>query len=218
MSVIAEFTVPAEEFALGRALKRDSEMEIELERTVPTRKERMPFFFVWNCGDYESFEREAREEPEIEDLTAVERFEDGVLYRVKWDRRVDEFVRAIARAGATIVEAVGNDEAWRFELRFPEYGNVSRFQSELREQEIDVRVDRITTELDADPAESYGLTEPQREALLAAFRRGYFDEPRAVSLSDLAAELGISSAAATGRMRRATRSLVANTLAKDSAE
>ncbi|WP_101295191.1 helix-turn-helix domain-containing protein [Halegenticoccus soli] len=215
MSVIAEFTVPAEEFALGRALKRDSKMEIEFERTVPSRTDRLPFFFVWDCSDYEAFEREARKEPEIEELALVERFDAGALYRVKWTEHVDEFIQAIMQADATIVEAVGNDETWSFELRFPDSENVSRFQSELREYEMGVRVNRIATELDAKSAESYGLTDPQREALLAAFRRGYFSEPRAVSLSDLAAELGISSAAATGRMRRAVRTLIANTLLRD---
>ncbi len=188
-------------------------MVVELERTVPTRAERLPFFFAWNCGDYESFEREAREEPEIDELIPVERLDGGVLYHVRWGRYVDELVEGITDADATLVEAIGNDSEWRFEIRFPTNESISGFQRYLRERGIELGVDRIKTEVELESDRSYGLTEPQRDALVTAFRGGYFDEPRRLTLDELATDLGVSSAAASGRLRRATRRLIANTLA-----
>lgn len=55
-------------------------------------------------------------------------------------------------------------------------------------------------------------TEQQREALLAAYDRGYFAEPRETSLKELADELGISPTAVGGRLKRGMKSLIAMTI------
>jgi len=47
------------------------------------------------------------------------------------------------------------------------------------------------------------LSEPQREALTLAVRRGYYDIPRGCTTAELADELGISDQAVTERLRRA---------------
>nr|WP_255473553.1 helix-turn-helix domain-containing protein [Halogeometricum sp. CBA1124] len=47
------------------------------------------------------------------------------------------------------------------------------------------------------------MTDLQRETLALAIRRGYFEVPRSATLSDLAAELGVSKQAVSERLRRA---------------
>ncbi|MEZ3118023.1 helix-turn-helix domain-containing protein [Halobaculum sp. MBLA0147] len=51
------------------------------------------------------------------------------------------------------------------------------------------------------------LPDEQREALELAVERGYFEEPRAVSIEDLATELGVPRSTASYRLRRATAAL-----------
>lgn len=52
------------------------------------------------------------------------------------------------------------------------------------------------------------LPDEQRETLELAVERGYFEEPRAVSIADLATELGVPRSTASYRLRRATAALV----------
>lgn len=47
------------------------------------------------------------------------------------------------------------------------------------------------------------LTRPQEAAIRAALRHGYYDVPRPINLHELAAKLGVSSAALSERLRRA---------------
>lgn len=54
----------------------------------------------------------------------------------------------------------------------------------------------------------YGLTEPQHEALIAAFEAGYYAVPRDVTTTALAKEFGISDQALIERLRRAVSNLV----------
>lgn len=56
------------------------------------------------------------------------------------------------------------------------------------------------------------LTEKQRDAVILAFRLGYFDTPRKVSADELAAKLGLASSTLAVHLRRAERRLLADLL------
>lgn len=59
MATIAEYTIPAESFPLGSVFKEFPDVEVELERVVPTNKAIIPYFWVRHAGE--------REETEIEE-------------------------------------------------------------------------------------------------------------------------------------------------------
>ena len=60
------------------------------------------------------------------------------------------------------------------------------------------------------------LTDEQRETILFAYNRGFFEEPRETSLESLAQELGLSSTAVGGRIRRGINALVEATVVEES--
>lgn len=61
----------------------------------------------------------------------------------------------------------------------------------------------------------HDLTPEQRDTLLTALERGYFEEPREITLQELAEVLDLSPTAVSGRMRRGQATLVARSLATD---
>lgn len=61
----------------------------------------------------------------------------------------------------------------------------------------------------------YGLTEPQRDTIVTAYKAGYFEIPREVSLVDFAEQQGLSHQALSERVRRGLRNLVDSTLITD---
>ena len=58
----------------------------------------------------------------------------------------------------------------------------------------------------------FGVTAPQREALILAVREGYYDLPRETNTTELGDQLGISDQAVTERLRRGIGTLVRNLL------
>ena len=58
------------------------------------------------------------------------------------------------------------------------------------------------------------LTEKQQEAIALAFRLGYFDTPRKISVDELAKKLGFASSTLAVHLRRAERRLLAEMLAE----
>ncbi|WP_227374214.1 helix-turn-helix domain-containing protein [Haladaptatus halobius] len=200
MSVTADLTISGEQFLLGRALFTDTDVHVKLERVVPASPQVLPFF--WAVGtEFETFEDVVRSNSYVDNLVALDRVDGRVLYRVKWSEEVESFVYGIAAVGATILEASGNGE-WRFRLRFDDHNELSEFHDYCAEHEIEYRLDRVMTETNVEQRE-FGLTAEQREALVLAVERGYFDVPRDVTLGDLAEEIGISQQALSERVRRA---------------
>ena len=138
---------------------------------------------------------------------------DGHWYAVETeDAAVRAVERALVDADGMVVRADHVDGKWIVQSRFPGRSALLTFREGLLEDGFDVEVQQMS-ESDDEVATQFGVTDPQREVLLLALERGYYTVPRDASLSDLAGRLDISSQAASERLRRGTRTLVANTLA-----
>jgi predicted DNA binding protein len=211
MSVLLEFTVDADAFQLGAVLSPPPGMVLELERIVPTGSMVMPF--VWATGgDYHDFEERVRSHPAVESLVSLDRFGEQGLYRIEWKGTPTDLTAAFERSRAVILEARGND-TWEFRLRFSDDEDLAVFHDAIDEIGIPIRVDRTCTLPDPfGTGAAFDLTPEQREALVLAVRRGYFESPSAVQLGELAGELGITRQALSKRIRRGNERILQSLL------
>lgn len=214
MSVIAELQVAGEDFALGRTLEAVSGVAIELESMVPLGGRPVPFFWVHDSSR-EEFEANLTEEDAIRDVTRVDELDGKTLYALDWTLEQDELFRGIQEQDAQILGATGTVVDWEFELRFPSHGALSDFQRYCNQERIGVTVRRIYNPTRPGTGPWFGLTPIQRETLLLAVEKGYYDIPRGCSTIELGEALGISDQAVTERLRRAIVTLVSNTLHED---
>ena len=211
MSVLLEFTVDGDAFQLGRVLAPPPGIVVELERHVPTGSMIVPF--VWATGeDDQTFEEDVRSHPAVNTLTLLDQVGDQRLYRIDWHGSPTDLIAACEQSEAVILEAQGS-EVWEFRLRFFDHEALSTFHDTVREMGIPIRIERIRSF--PDPFENgsgFDLTPEQREALLLAIRRGYFESPSAVQLDELADELGISRQALSKRLRRGNEKVLKSAL------
>lgn len=207
MSVIVVFSINQTEFALGRALKTDTEMDIEVERIVPTGREVMPFF--WASGEnFTAFEEQGRDNEQVVSLQALDRLDDQVLYRITWVEQENELLGALIESNAVVLESKSG-ENWHFRVRFHDPSEVTKFYNICINTNLRVHIDRTYTLKKADSSGwNLGLTQAQREALVQATRRGYFETPKRVQLTELADELDISQQALSSRIRRGLDSVM----------
>lgn len=209
MAVIVEFTVDRKEFALGQALRG---MDVELEQIVPTSNTVIPFFWA-SDGDPDTLERNVEESTYIEDLEPLETVEDQTLYRVAWTGEYEDLVDGIVRSDGTILQSHTVDGTWVFRLRFPDHEFLTAFYDFCTDHDIAINIERVYTLTEQTPRRrTFQLTPEQREALVLAYERGYFETPRATSLADLAEELGISSQALSDRIRRGNEKILGEVL------
>lgn len=201
MSVIVEFTIPSDAFQLGQVLSGPPKMSLELERIVPTGDMLMPF--VWASGDdHAAFEEKVRAHPVVKELDVLDKVGDSGLYRIEWQDEPTDLIEAISAADAVVLQTRGNDD-WLFRLRFPDHEKLSKFHNFVLERQLPVHIDRTYTLTEAtEHGHRFQLTAEQREALVLALERGYFETPSDVSLDELAEELGITRQALSKRIRR----------------
>ncbi|WP_224332364.1 helix-turn-helix domain-containing protein [Haloprofundus halobius] len=224
MVVIAELEIPADAFDLGRLSQATEGIHIELERVVPTGSDGvMPFFWAGapaseGVETFDAFERAVRDDDVVEELTAIARVDDRVLYHVVWDDAAANLTTVLVGSEATILEAYG-DDPWRFRLRFADHRGLREFHNYCLDHDIAFRVERIyTLDEEQDAKYNFGLTPEQRNALTLAVEHGYFGVPRGILLQEIADELGISQQAASERVRRAAETVLQSVLLSKSAD
>jgi len=211
MSVIAEISIPGEEFELGRTIDLSTAGTVELESLVPTGERPVPYFWVYDA-DFEAFEAAVRQRSAVDGVSRVDTYDDRVLYTFASGVDSDRVFEAIRDVDAYVLTATGSGGTWEFELRFPSHDSLSGFQDRCRNRDVAFDVLRVYDPSKPDLGPWFGLTEPQREALVLAVERGYYDIPRDCTTVDLAEELDISDQAVTERLRRAIVTLSANTV------
>lgn len=210
MATIAEFTILAEDFPLGQIFADAPEATIELERLVPTTRTLLPYFWIWG-DDVRAIRNDVRSYPGIESVSLVEAVDDGGLFRAEWDEETEGVLTAIAELNVTLLKATGNRDKWTFQIRAEETDQLSQFQQYCQDHGIGVTLTRLQS-LSTMRDDDYDLTPEQREALVLAFEEGYYDQPRATDLEELAAELGITRQSLSARLNRGYRNLVRNAL------
>lgn len=213
MSVITEVRIAADEFELGRLIEAcmGSDAVVELETVVPIGHQVVPYLQI-QVEHLDPAIETARENPLVEGLRVVDDFGEQQLLAFDWQASEDPLFSGIFQTGVAVLGATGREGTWTFELRFDDYSALESFREYC--DDAGVRLDLVRMYSPSSPVSdlSYGLTDPQREALVLAVERGYYDVPRRCTTAELAAELDISDQAVSERLRRGAAALVEHTI------
>lgn len=215
MTVIADFSIPADEFVLGHLLEVRPGVQVRLESMIPTGEATIPYFWI-RSPDVEQVEQTLQASTIVESVHRVDEVDDETLFRVDWTEDIDGFIEAIAAADAVVLEGIGHGDHWSFQLRFPGNESLSAFYRDVVDKGIPVDLGGVHRPVETAPRPKFGLTPEQSEALSLALDAGYFAVPREVTLVGLAEELDISDSAVSQRIRRGLTKVLSATIPNDS--
>ncbi|ELZ29819.1 bacterio-opsin activator HTH domain-containing protein [Halogeometricum pallidum JCM 14848] len=204
MSLVAEFSLPRGDLLLGR-VPTDWTGRVAFERFVSAPA--TPLSFLRASGDVEAFVASARADAAVESLVELDAAPAWTRYQLSWSPRVESVLEPLLRT-ATVVEAAAS-ERWIFRLRFAEFDDVATFRQRIDDICVSLELRRLHEGSRAEETDRR-MTDLQRRTLTVALREGYFEVPRSATLSDLAAELGVSKQAVSERLRRALSILAAD--------
>lgn len=211
MSLFAEFELPADAFALEVTLHKTPNAIIEVERVVASGELLTPYFWVSNVS-HEEFEAATEDDSSIQQLERLDSFQEATLYRAEWTENIESIIYAYTQVGAVILNATGQDDTWKIQLRFDDQDQLATFQSYCEDNDITFRLNRLKDVSHPHTGRQYGLTEKQAQALVKAQEAGVFKSPAKASLEEVAAELGITQQALSQRIRKGHDALIANTI------
>lgn len=207
MATIAAFRFPPETFVFGRLFETFPEATIEIERVIPTGNATTPYFWADGVSAEEIRPLLGTTEG-IEGAELVDTFEGRILLRCVCDTAHSKLFDIIADCDVSLLAAEGTADGWRLTLRGDDQTAVSEFDSASRDAGLEPELCDLHAVTHASSTGVSPVTDRQREALLLAFQRGYFDEPRETTLDGVASELDISRQALASRLRRGYRALI----------
>jgi predicted DNA binding protein len=211
MATEATFTVPSETFPLGTVFEALPGVTVELERIVPGTEVVIPYFWVRGVStDY--IEAAFSKHEGVRDIRLIDSVEDEYLLRVEWEPDYVGILTTLTETGVMLIEAVGTNEQWTFNIRGDTRADVADFLRLCREREIPTTLTALHALTTIETVTDAALTDAQQEAIVLAYERGYFESPRQVTMEELGEELGISQQAVASRLRRGTRSILGQTL------
>jgi len=211
MATEATFTVPADEFPLGTIFEELPDVTVELERIIPSQDVVIPYFWVRGT-DADDVAGAFREHPGVEDIRLVDSVADQCLLRVEWTLNYDGILNSLTETEIPLIEAVGTNEQWTFDVRGDDRTDIAAFQRRCRELDIPITLTKLHALTPIESETEAALTDAQREALVLGYDRGYFETPRAVTMDELGDELGISQQAVASRLRRGLENILRTTL------
>lgn len=207
MSLIAEFTIPPSEFALAETFESIPEAILKIERVAAHGAGRtFPLCWVVN-EDYHRIESALHADSSTEAVTKLTESDEAWLYQIKWTHRVERFVDILINK-ATVIAATGAANGWDLRIFFENHSPLSELNTHLNEENVKFTLNRLYKPSGPGIDGQFGLTRKQRDILTTAAEAGYFESPRAISMTELADALGISQQAASTRLRRAHANLI----------
>lgn len=211
MVTILELELPTEEFALNKTLTTVSEAQIEIERVVADDPDRLTPYVWVRTDDFDTFEAAVDDDPTVKDVTELAETDEERSYQMTWIDSIDLILQLLTEHEGTVTHAEGSADGWHLRVVFPDHESLSKAHDAIQEDEFQFEV-RAVYDADDPRHTHYGLTEIQRDTMVAALEAGYFDVPREVTLTEFAEQQDISHQAVSERLRRATRQLAESTL------
>lgn len=203
--LVVEFHVDSP--ILRRALARAPDTEVAYEQQYQTEDGIVLLF--WAAGsDLEGFAEGLPDDPTVTNEARLAETQERRLYRATftdYGERVATFP-SWRELDASLLDSTGSSDGWDIRMRVPDRAALVAYREACTIAGIDFRLDAVYEATDSRPSDR--LTNAQRETLLAARELGYFSVPREATLADVAEHCGVSSQAASERIRRGTESLV----------
>jgi len=213
MATEATFTVPSDQFPLGTVFQQLPDVEVELERIIPARDTLIPYFWVRGTV-IDDIEAVFTEHPGVKHIEIIDSIQDEYLWRVEWILEYDDVLTVVTETEISLIQAIGTNQQWTFDIRGDHHNDVATFLSRCREVDIPVTLTKLNAITPLETDSEATLTDTQQEALVLAYESGYFESPREVTMEELGEELGISQQAIASRLRRGIKRILAGTLSE----
>ncbi|WP_284011802.1 helix-turn-helix domain-containing protein [Haloarcula pelagica] len=214
MAVITDIEIPADEFALGKLLEQYPDIDIELVRVIPLRDGIMPLFWV-EGADPDEIEATIRGDPLAEEIELLTEADGRYLFEIRWATEVDALIKPMIESRAEVLIAEGSANRWSFRLQFANRSMLADFRQRCQDNDIQFSLEALYNPTVPDePVEEGDLSSQQYDLLATAHQNGYWHVPRDIELGELADLIGVSSNAASQRMRRGLDTVVGQAVAR----
>jgi len=212
MSITTKIHIEHERLALVPTLQNLEDVEIRVITQGNTDPGSTLFPFLIEYHDRERLEEMLDTDPTVQSYELVDWTDQTGIYYIEHTPETKLISSVVTDVNGFLVHTETKGNGWLVRLLLPNREALNTIWEYASENDISLDIIEIYGNTDSGGESSYGLTDEQRTALVTAYENGYFGEPRDISLNEVADEIGLSSTAMSGRLRRGMRNLIAATI------
>lgn len=212
VTILAKIRFSHPDMALAHTITVRPEVSLKVLPEAGTDPEHNRYFILVEGGADESFESALDADHTVADAKLVSEYENQRIYGITFADDAKLLSPKVTEMGGISLQAQGTSGGWVERWQFSDRRALNTIWEYARELDFQFDILELNRIDDAEFGDTYGLTDEQLETLRVAFVGGYFDEPRQMSLVDLADSLDISPSAASGRLRRGLTTLLGATV------
>ncbi|SFR65339.1 helix-turn-helix domain-containing protein [Halogeometricum limi] len=213
MSITAKVHIEHDRLALVPTLTALDDIKIRVMTQTNTDPGATVFPFLVEYDDGAELDEMLDADPTVESYDLIDRTDGTSIYYIEHTPETKLISTVVTDVNGFLVHTETTGRGWLVRLLLPDKQALNTIWEYASENDITLDIIEIYSNDEAGGDTSYGLTDEQECALKTAYERGYFGEPRDISLSGVAEEMGLSSTAMSGRLRRGMRNLIAATIA-----
>lgn len=213
--ITATLRLESPTLALTETVAADDSATVQPVPGAGTVPDAGSYLFTIQSADFDRFETALVHDRTIADFERLTSLDSEAVYRFEYAPEATLFSPVIASVDGVSLDWTNDGTVWTVRVWLPSRGALATLWEYATDHDITCVIEQVH-DYSTSVGTNSGLTEAQKEALLLALEMGYFEEPREASLSDVAAELGISQPAAGGLLRRGMKRLLNGTVADDS--
>ncbi|MDR5672050.1 Transcriptional regulator, contains HTH domain [Halalkaliarchaeum sp. AArc-CO] len=212
MSTITKIHYSHPDMALAHTIRSLPRGDVRVLPEVATDPQHNMYYIVFEGEFDQPIDDILAEDHTVEEAKLMSDYGDQLVYGIIFTDETKLIAPKVTEVGGMSLDARSFSNGWIERWQLPSREVLAEIWEYARDNSFTFDVLELHQISEREHDDGYGLTAEQHEALVTAFERGYFEEPRGISLVELADELGISPAAASGRLRRGLTRLIGMTI------
>lgn len=218
MPLSAQVYVKHPDLALAPTIRSLPDADIGVVSDAGTDPQHDVYFYWIEASDFDAVEETLAGDHTVSEFTPIIEGETRRTYRIEYSEEAKLVSPPMTDIGVVVVDSRAHVNGWLLDLRLQDHDGLYELNEYAAEEGINLDPVEVQQTDAIRDGSGFGLTEPQREALVAAFLQGYYDEPREAFLEDLADLLGVSPTAVSGRLRRGSARIIEEAFIEDDGE
>lgn len=208
MAITVEIYLTHQDLALSHTIQAVPSASISVVSDAGTDPDHDSYFFEITASDFSTVESALTADHTVRSFTPIIQNGECRTYRIEYSSRAKLISPLMTEIGAVVVRSESHLEGWCLELRMQDHSGLYDLDEFAQQEDLEFDILELRQSDGGPEHPEVELTDAQREALVAAYVHGYYDESQETVLADLAELLDISQSAVSGRLKRGAAQLI----------
>ena len=212
MSIIAKVRFSHPDMALANAVASFPDAAVRVLQEASTDPAGNASFFVVETDRTEALERAFDADHTVARAQQVSVYEEWPVYSVELSADALLLAPVVTDHGGFALDAHQHDGWWVERWQLPDRKSLQSVWQYAADRSFEFDIVKIYRTSEGPDSDTFGMTDKQRATIVYAYDNGYFGDPSEITLDEIADDFGISTTAASGRIRRGVKSIIESTL------